>query len=64
MNRTIIPTPPHKRSRRVIYAGRLSTSQDGIVVSPHGIAPCHTAGHGNCPKILIEYEQNETTITL
>jgi len=32
------------------------------LVGPHGPAPCHTAGHGNCPKILIEYEQqNETT---
>lgn len=33
----------------------INSSQDGIVVSPHGISPTHTAGHGNTPKILIEY---------
>lgn len=32
--------------------GQLNSSQDGVVVSPNGIAPTHTAGHGNCPKIL------------
>jgi site-specific DNA-cytosine methylase len=31
--------------------GRINSSQDGVVVSKEGIAPCHTAGHGNCPKI-------------
>ena len=39
----------------IIQMGKVSSSQDGIIVSPHGIAPVHTAGHGNCPKILIEY---------
>ena len=33
----------------------INSSQDGIVVSPLGISPTHTAGHGNAPKILIEY---------
>lgn len=32
--------------------GKLNSSQDGVVVSPDGIAPTHTAGHGNCPKVI------------
>ena len=32
------------------------SSQDGIVISARGIALTHTAGHGNCPKVLIEYD--------
>ena len=40
----------------VIYEGRINSSQDGIVINARGIALTHTAGHGNCPKILIEYE--------
>lgn len=40
----------------VFIAGCLSSSQDGIVVMPYGIAPCHTAGHGNCPKVLLSNE--------
>ena len=44
------------RTDEVIIRGKLSTSQDAAVVSPYGISPCHTAGHGNCTKILIEYD--------
>jgi DNA (cytosine-5)-methyltransferase 1 len=36
----------------IINVGKLNTSQDGVVVNINGIAPTHTAGHGNCPKIL------------
>lgn len=32
--------------------GRLNSSQDGIVFGTDGIAPTHTAGHGNVPKII------------
>ena len=32
--------------------GKINSSQDGLVVDPSGISPTHTAGHGNCPKIL------------
>lgn len=39
-----------------IILGRYSPSQNGIVVSPFGIAPTHTAGHGNCPKIIVEID--------
>ena len=41
----------------VVVFGRISNSQDGVVVMPHGIAPCHTAGHGNCPKVVLCYEK-------
>lgn len=40
--------------RYVCQVGRVNTSQDGVVVSRDGLSPCHTAGHGNEPKI-IEY---------
>jgi len=43
-------------SESIIYEGRINSSQDGIVINASGIALTHTAGHGNCPKILIEYE--------
>lgn len=33
-------------------SGRLNSSQDGVVSQVDGIAPTHTAGHGNCPKII------------
>jgi DNA (cytosine-5)-methyltransferase 1 len=37
----------------VMKVGNLNSSQDGVVVSPDGISPCHTAGHGNTPKVLV-----------
>ena len=46
------------RTDEIVIRGKLSTSQDAVVVSPYGIAPCHTAGHGNCVKILIEYDND------
>ena len=36
----------------IINVGRINSSQDGVVVSADGIAPTHTAGHGNTPKII------------
>ena len=41
------------RSDSIIKIGEISSSQDGVVVSENGIAPTHTAGHGNTPKVLI-----------
>lgn len=32
--------------------GKLSSSQDAVVVDASGISPTHTSGHGNCPKII------------
>ena len=32
--------------------GKLSSSQDAVVVDSSGISPTHTSGHGNCPKII------------
>lgn len=37
---------------KILQVGKLNSSQDGIVVSDKGIAPTHTAGHGNTPKVL------------
>lgn len=40
-------------SKDVVVVGRISSSQDGIVVDRGGgVSPTHTAGHGNCPKVL------------
>lgn len=37
---------------KVIQVGKLNSSQDGVVIDENGIAPTHTAGHGNTPKVL------------
>lgn len=39
-------------SGRHLSQGRVNSSQDGVVVSPEGVSPCHSAGHGNCPKVI------------
>ena len=37
---------------KIIQVGKINSSQDGVVVSDEGVAPTHTAGHGNMPKVL------------
>jgi DNA (cytosine-5)-methyltransferase 1 len=37
---------------RQLHQGRVNSSQDGVVVSPEGVSPCHSAGHGNQPKVI------------
>lgn len=32
--------------------GKINSSQDGVVVNKDDLSPCHTAGHGNCPKVI------------
>lgn len=48
-----------KRNTSIIRLGLYSNSQNGVVVSKHGIAPCIAGGgHGHdtdVPKILIQY---------
>ena len=43
--------------------GKISSLQDGVVVDADGIAPTHTSGHGNCPKIalpmIVGYSRDE-----
>ena len=49
----------------ILQIGKLNSSQDGVVVSPDGIAKTHTAGHNNTPKIIqigIDKSTNETKI--
>ena len=43
---------PRSASGRYLPEGRVNSSQDGVVVSAEGISPCHSAGHGNCPKVI------------
>ena len=38
--------------------GRVNSSQDGVISDRDGVSQCHSAGHGNCPKV-IDYEQDE-----
>ena len=45
---------------KVIIVGRINSSQDGIVIHPDGISHTHTAGHGNCPKVLIDNRSVKT----
>ena len=35
--------------------GRVNSSQDGVISDRDGVSQCHSAGHGNCPKV-IDYE--------
>lgn len=37
---------------KIIEAGKINSSQDGVVVSDKGISKTHTAGNNNCPKII------------
>lgn len=41
-----------QREPKILQIGKLNSSQDGVVVSDEGVAPTHTAGHGNTPKII------------
>ena len=40
-----------KHTDQILRVGSINSSQDGVVVSAEGIAPTHTAGHGNTPNI-------------
>lgn len=48
----------------ILKVGQLSSSQDGIVVSPEGVSKTHTAGHNNTPKIIcgIDKSVNEPQV--
>ena len=41
-----------EKTNNILKIGSVSSSQDGVIVSPTGVSPTHSAGHGNCPKIL------------
>lgn len=43
----------------VIPIGRINSSQDGIIVSEEGKAPCLMAGHNNTPKVYLDSKQIE-----
>ena len=54
-----------KSTNKIKQIGKLSSSQDGVVVDPEGIAKTHTAGHNNTPKIIqfgIDKSINETKV--
>ena len=53
-NASLCPTDNTVATDRVLKVGSVNSSQDGVVVSAEGIAPTHTAGHGNTPKIAVE----------
>lgn len=53
-NSPTLTSTMHKDAPKVMRFGELNLSQDGVVVNPNGISPTHTAGHGNCPKIVLE----------
>ena len=46
---------------KVQRVGSINSSQDGVVVDPNGIAPTHTAGHGNMPKVIVQEPINPMT---
>lgn len=51
---TVKPIPSSENDADgIIVVGKMNNSQDGKIVDADGIAPTHTSGHGNCPKILV-----------
>lgn len=36
--------------------GKINSSQDGVIIYEWSIAPCLSAGHGNCPKVVLTYD--------
>ena len=36
--------------------GRVNSSQDGVISDRDGVSQCHSAGHGNCPKVICDEE--------
>jgi len=46
-----------KKSNRL---GKINSSQDGVIVYEWSVAPCLSAGHGNCPKVVLLYETEDT----
>ena len=44
----------YKDPPKIMQIGTISKSQDGKIVSVDGIAPTHTSGHGNSPKIVVK----------
>lgn len=38
---------------KIMQVGSVSSSQDGVVVDPEGISKTLTAGHFNCPKVIL-----------
>lgn len=46
-----------KKSNRL---GKINSSQDGVIVYEWSVAPCLSAGHGNCPKVVLLYEAEDT----
>lgn len=50
----------YKDPPKIMQIGTISKSQDGKIVSAYGIAPTHTAGHGNCPKVIDDESRSYT----
>ena len=55
------PRSESGRQLCVQQAGRVNSSQDGVIVDSAFIAPCHSAGHGNCPKIREDEFENTSS---
>lgn len=36
--------------------GRVNSSHDGVISDRDGVSQCHSAGHGNCPKVICDEE--------
>jgi hypothetical protein len=39
----------------------MNSSQDGAIYNPEKISPCHTAGHGNTPKVIAGSQQDPSS---
>ena len=41
--------------------GKINSSQDGVIIYEWSVAPCLTSGHGNCPKVVLIYDTEDST---
>ena len=40
--------------------GHINSSQDGAICHKRAIVPCLTSGHGNCPKVILYEDMDDT----
>ena len=40
--------------------GHINSSQDGAICHERAIVPCLTSGHGNCPKVILYEDMDDT----
>ena len=40
--------------------GYINSSQDGAICHENAVVPCLTSGHGNCPKVILNEDVDDS----